>query len=100
LLYLLAAALDGRRDLQQVAAVLSADSGRIVQPEQVTFLIDNRFRPAGIMATDSTAAEDGTPPRMMMRSDPLLALRFRVGVVPEQAVCASRRSSSRCSGRR
>ena len=86
LLYLLAATLDGRRDLQQVAAVLSAESGRIVQAEQVAFLINNRFRPAGIMATDPTAAEGGTPPKMITRSDPLLALRFRVGVVPERVV--------------
>ncbi len=84
LLYLLAANLDGYRDLQQVAAVLSAEFGRIVQAEQVAFLIDNRFRPAGIMAPDPTAAEGDTPPKM--RSDPLLALKFRVGVVPESAV--------------
>ncbi len=86
LLYLLAATLDGQRDLQQVAAALSAESGRIVQAEQVAFLIDNRFRPAGIMATDPAAAEGGTPPKMMTRSDPLLALRFRVGLVPERVV--------------
>ncbi|MDQ4011059.1 MAG: hypothetical protein M3228_10295 [Actinomycetota bacterium] len=86
LLYLLAATLDGQRDLQQVAAALSAESGRIVQAEQVAFLIDNRFRPAGIMATDPAAAEGGTPPKMMTRSDLLLALRFRVGLVPERVV--------------
>ncbi len=38
------------------------------------------------MAADPTAAEGGTPPKMQMRADPLLALKFRVGVVPERAV--------------
>ncbi len=91
LLYLLAATLDGKRDLHQVAAALSAEFGRVVQAEQVAFLIDNRFRPAGVMAADPTdadlaAAQGAAAPKPLMRPDPVLALRFRVGVVPESTV--------------
>jgi putative peptide zinc metalloprotease protein len=85
LLYLLAASLDGQRDLAQVAAALSAEFGRVVQAEQVSYLIDKRLRPAGIVAGDPGAQGDGAP-TMTMKSDPLLALKFRAGVVPERAV--------------
>ncbi len=86
LLYLLAANLDGQRDLEQVAAALSAEFGRVVQAEQVSYLIDNRLRPVGIVAADPQAADTDAPPKMKLKSDPLLALKFRVGVVPERAV--------------
>ena len=85
LLYLLAAILDGQRDLAQVAAALSAEFGRVVQARQVSYLIDNRLRPVGIVAVDPQADVD-VPARMRVKSDPLLALKFRVGVVPERAV--------------
>lgn len=85
LLYLLASALDGRRDLGQVAALLTAEFGRVVSGEQVSYLIENRLRPVGIMAVDP-GADAGAAPTMKMKSDPLLALKFRVGVVPERAV--------------
>ena len=39
LLYLLAAALDGQRDQAQVAGVLSVELGKVVQAEQVAFLV-------------------------------------------------------------
>ncbi|MGH3754253.1 MAG: hypothetical protein ACRDRP_16470 [Pseudonocardiaceae bacterium] len=86
LLYLLAATLDGQRDLAQVAAALSAEFGRVVQAEQVSYLIDKRLRPVGIVAADPHAADTDAPPQMKLKSDPLLALKFRVGVVSEQAV--------------
>ncbi len=85
LLYLLASSLDGQRDLDQVAALLTADFGRVVQADQVSYLIENRLRPVGIMAVDP-GADAGAAPVMKMKSDPLLALKFRVGVVPERAV--------------
>ncbi len=85
LLYLLASSLDGRRDLGQVAALLTAEFGRVVQAEQVSYLIENRLRPVGIMAADP-GADAGAAPTMKMKSDPLLALKFRVGVVPERVV--------------
>jgi putative peptide zinc metalloprotease protein len=87
LLYLLAASVDGQRDQAQVAGVLSAEFGRMVQAEQVAFLVDNRLRPAGIIAVDPGDEQAGTEPKKMkMKADPLLALKFRVGVVPERVV--------------
>ncbi len=97
LLYLLASSLDGRRDLQQVAALLSVEFGRVVSAQQVSYLMENRLRPAGIMAADPGAVDAGAPTKL--KSDPLLALKFRVGVVPGWCG-ASRGSSCRCSGRR
>jgi putative peptide zinc metalloprotease protein len=82
LLYLLAADLDGRRDLDQLAARLSDTLGRGLAAEQVAFLLDNRLRPAGVLAV-SPADGGGAAPA---RPDPLLALRFRVAVVPERVV--------------
>ncbi len=84
LLYLLAANLDGQRDLEQVAAVLSNDFGRSVHADQVAFLIDNKLQPAGIAAADQQVANTDRPVRTTLMPDPLLALRFRVGVVPER----------------
>jgi putative peptide zinc metalloprotease protein len=86
LLYLLAASVDGRRDQVQVAGVLSAEFGKVVQAEQVAYLIDNRLRPAGIMAVDAQLGDAEVPAKMKLKSDPLLALKFRVGVVPERSV--------------
>jgi putative peptide zinc metalloprotease protein len=86
LLYLLASSLDGRRDLQQVAALLSAEFGRLVAAQQVSYLIENRLRPVGIVAADPGAVGAEAGPAMTLKSDPLLALKFRVGVVPERAV--------------
>ncbi|MGH3883629.1 MAG: hypothetical protein ACRDRC_09535, partial [Pseudonocardiaceae bacterium] len=68
-----------------VAALLTAEFGRVVSGEQVSYLIENRLRPVGIMAVDP-GADAGVAPTMKMKSDPLLALKFRVGVVPERAV--------------
>ncbi len=87
LLYLLAASLDGQRDHEQIAGVLSTEFGKVVAPDQVAFLLDNRLRPVGIV--DPVVGETGEPgvaPKMAVKSDPLLALRFRVGVVPERTV--------------
>ncbi|MGH3763918.1 MAG: hypothetical protein ACRDTX_01990 [Pseudonocardiaceae bacterium] len=86
LLYLLATILDGQRDLPQVTAALSEEFGRVVHAEQVAYLIDNKLKPAGIMATDPQAPDADPPVKMIKRPDPLLALKFRVPLVPERAV--------------
>ena len=82
LLYLLASHLDGSRDAAQLAARLSDELGRDLLAEQVSYLLENRLRPAGILAADPGAGDAGPP--ATLRPDPLLALKFRVGVVPEQ----------------
>ncbi len=86
LLYLLAASVDGRRDLAQLAGVLSAELGKVVAAQQVSYLLDNRLRPVGVVAFDPAAGQGGAVPAMKMKSDPLLALKFRVGVVSEAVV--------------
>lgn len=81
LLYRLAGSIDGKRDVRQVARGLSAELGRALSADQVSYLLDNRLRPAGIVASEPGAVAEVAVP---MRSDPLLALRFRVAVVPER----------------
>jgi putative peptide zinc metalloprotease protein len=83
LLYLLAGHLDGRCDLDQLAIRIGGSLGRELAAEQVSFLLDNRLRPAGILAVDPEDPQRTAP---ASRPDPLLALRFRVGVVPERVV--------------
>ena len=85
LLYQLATNMNGQRDLTQLAAVLSAESGKVVQAEHVAYLIDNRLRPAGIVAADPQSPQAGVAP-MMTKPDPLLALKFRIGVIAEPLV--------------
>jgi putative peptide zinc metalloprotease protein len=86
LLYLLASSLDGQRDLEQVAGLVTAELGKVVSAQQVSYLIDNRLRPVGIVAADPGSGDAGAAPVMKMKSDPLLALKFRVGVIPDQMV--------------
>ena len=86
LLFLLATSVDGNRNLEQLADVLSTEFGKLVQPDQVAYLIENRLRPVGIVAPDSAAVDGGVPSKPAVKSDPLLALKFRVGIIPERVV--------------
>ncbi len=52
-MYLLASSLHDPRDLQQAAALLSAEFSRVVSAQQVPYLMENRLRTAGIIAVDS-----------------------------------------------
>jgi len=82
LLYQVAAEGDGERDLGEIAERVSEASGRGVSADNVSFLIEKRLRPLGVLA-----ARDGSSPRVK-RADPLLALKFRAALVPERAVRA------------
>ncbi|GAA4846315.1 hypothetical protein [Saccharopolyspora rosea] len=84
LLYLLAARLDGHSSYRHLAEVLSGRIERAITPGQVSFLIENRLRPAGIVAADPDGGEPAGPPPKTR--DRLLALRFRVALVPEHVV--------------
>jgi putative peptide zinc metalloprotease protein len=79
LLYLLAGALDGR-DTKRIATSLSAELGQDLTAEHVTYLIEERLRPAGLLGPDGTDADGASTATAPTRSDPLLALRYRVGV--------------------
>ncbi|HEU4491117.1 MAG TPA: AAA family ATPase [Jiangellales bacterium] len=82
LLYLVAAALDGRRDADDLADRVSAQLRRRLPPEGVDYLVSTKLAPLGILATPDAAA--GRLPR----ADPLLALRLRRVLLPPRAVGA------------
>jgi putative peptide zinc metalloprotease protein len=76
LLYAVAACLDSGHDLETVAARVSTAVGRDVSADNVAHLIDSKLRPSGLVVND-----DETAPAP--RANPLLALKLRVGLVPE-----------------
>ena len=85
LLFLVAANLDGREP-PAVAAAVSHAYGRHLGEDGLAFLVDERLRPMGLVATSPDPDADGlgpgneaTPPP---RSELLLALRFRGTLVP------------------
>ena len=80
LLHLVATKADGRREHTEIAAAVTEDFGRRVSAGNVEFLIEKQLRPLGVLA-----AADGTSPEIE-KPDPLLALKFRVALVPERVV--------------
>ncbi|WP_154667134.1 hypothetical protein [Pseudonocardia asaccharolytica] len=80
LLYLVLADIDGKRTADEVAIMVSDQFGRSLTGEQITYLVDNKLRPAGLIA-----AADGEAQPRSVRPDPLLALRSRTTVVPAAA---------------
>jgi putative peptide zinc metalloprotease protein len=84
LLYQLVVALDGQRDVDEVAACLRAQTGRQISAEQVALLLDNKLRPAGIVAHEN--GDGPALPVAQPRPDPLLLLRSRVRVIPLKVV--------------
>ena len=81
LLYLVACLLDGTRGVDGIAAEVSAELGRTLTGDQVSYLITAKLTPLGIVAGRGAAA----PPT----AGPLLALRARVTLLPEAAACAA-----------
>jgi putative peptide zinc metalloprotease protein len=81
LLYRVACLLDGR-DAERMATDLSAELGQDLTADQVSYLVEERLRPAGLLAPDHTDAHDPGTVTAPTRSDPLLALRYRKAVVP------------------
>lgn len=84
LLYALASHLDGLRSYEQVAACLSDEWGRDITPGQVSFLVENRLRKAGMVLADPDSDQPAQP--VPKGRDRLLALKFRVALVPEHVV--------------
>jgi putative peptide zinc metalloprotease protein len=81
LVYLLATLVDGHRDLDELADSLGAEIDRTVTREQVAFLLDNKLRPPGLVASDTGQAACAPT-----RPDPLLMLKYRTRLVPERIV--------------
>jgi putative peptide zinc metalloprotease protein len=82
LLYLVAEHADGERDLGAIAERVTERFGRGVSADNVSFLIEKRLRPLGVLA-----ARDGSSPKLK-KADPLLALKFRAALVPAGVVRA------------
>jgi putative peptide zinc metalloprotease protein len=83
LLYRVAGLLDGR-DTGRIATDLSAELGQDLTADQVSYLVEERLRPAGLLAPDHTDTADAGTATAPTRSDPLLALRYRKAVVPAE----------------
>ena len=74
LLYAVLAAVDGHRDVDEVAAVVTEATGRGLIGEDVCTLLDGRLRPLGlVLMTDGSSPE-------LRKANPLLALRPRIVV--------------------
>jgi putative peptide zinc metalloprotease protein len=82
ILYHLAESIDGRRTYEQIAERVTEATGRGLGPEEIKYLVDEKLRPLGVVA-----GADGKSPELK-KADPLLALKFRVAIVPERVVHA------------
>ncbi|EME99983.1 hypothetical protein J7W19_20055 [Streptomyces mobaraensis NBRC 13819 = DSM 40847] len=70
---------DGDPVLARVADELSRETGRRFTAEHIAYLIDEKLAPLAV-----TTYSDGSPPPPARRSDPFLAFRFRLAVLPER----------------
>ena len=80
LLYRVVEAADGERDHAAVAAAVTAATQRRLSTDNLTFLLEAKLQPLGLVAIGA----DATP--TVTRADPLLALTARFVLVPERWV--------------
>ena len=80
LLYVVAAASDGTRDLREIAEILTDDLRRHVTVDNVQHLVDEKLRPLGLLETERGESPE-IPPH-----EPLLALKLKQAVIPAEAV--------------
>ena len=85
MLYAVAEAADGRRDLDAIADAVGDRCGRPVNAANVKLLADKKLRPLGVLAL-----ADGTTPELEKR-EPLMALRHRRPLLSERTVNAGAR---------
>ena len=82
LLYATLDAIDGQRDLSQIAEHLSSIIERKVSAENVRVLAEDKLAPLGVIRN-----RDGSEPELE-KSNPLLGLRLRATVLSERAANA------------
>jgi putative peptide zinc metalloprotease protein len=82
ILYQVAESIDGRRTYEEIAERVTEATSRGLGPEEIKYLVDEKLRPLGVVA-----GADGKDPELK-KADPLLALKFRVAIVPERVVHA------------
>jgi putative peptide zinc metalloprotease protein len=83
LLYLVAEAVDGKRGYAEIGERVSEQVGRGLDAEGAQMLVEEKLRPLGVVAT-----AEGEADAELRKSDPLLALKMKTGVVPERVVGA------------
>ena len=83
LLYLVAAEADGQKGFEQIALRVSSEFGRTLSADNARFLIEKKLRPLGVLAE-----ADGSAPAKLVRAKPVLALRWRVPILPVGVVRA------------
>jgi putative peptide zinc metalloprotease protein len=74
LVYLVAAEIDGRRGLHEIADRVGPAIGRRVSAANVAFLVDERLTPVGLIAAPGADVAHE-------RASPLLGLRFRTALI-------------------
>ena len=79
LLYQVACRIDGSRDPETIAALVSTDLGRSLDAGQVRYLITAKLLPLGVVAA-------GGVPRALPKANPLFSLRARGTLLPERIV--------------
>jgi putative peptide zinc metalloprotease protein len=84
LLYQVTCQIDGSRDSDAIAALVSAELGRTMTGDQVRYLITGKLLPLGIVAD-----RDAPAPARLPTASPLLALRARGTLLPERAANAA-----------
>jgi len=72
LLYQVLEQIDGRRDLGAIAEAVSDRIGKVAEPDDVRYLVEEKLRPLGLLC-----GADGSQPEVE-KPNPLLALRLRV----------------------
>ena len=82
LLYQVTSRIDGARDPETIAGLVSADLGRTLTADQVRYLTTAKLVPLGLVAGQSAPA---APPM----ANPLLALRARGTLLPERGANAA-----------
>src|SRR5215217_1113481 len=80
LVYLVASETDGQKDFGQIAERVSREFGRTLSADNIRFLMENKLRPLGIVAANDV------PGPKLMRAKPVLALKFRVPILPRGAI--------------
>src|SRR5438309_2944211 len=78
LLYLVASAVDGRQTLDEIAARVTPQVGRMVSAGNVAYLVEHKLRPLGVMEGEPGLSRAGTRP--------ILGLSSRRAVVPNRCV--------------
>ncbi len=72
LLYRVLEAIDGRRDLAEIARVVGEGVGKQASPDDIRFLVEDKLRPLGLLRLP-----DGSEPEVR-KAAPLLGLRWRL----------------------